>query len=242
MGEVSLDVAHGAPDHFEIDQGEAMSVMDRQKVRNERVKSLRRSEGESEGEVVGGTCTTPASACGQHDELEDELTHLVYPLRCHDPLSMLPGRPPDADEPYAMEREVVDAERRCAEAHEAVDTANECDQHNVDMREGADCRGGMQGDVLTVFESPRHPQRVREPPISCDVPEGHAGRMLSAWHVAAAAADPDEPPELEGEFLDCGRQLVDLEHARMARNAEETGQYGDLLLSDIPVGFPPALG
>jgi len=33
----------------------------------------------------------------------------------------------------------------------------------------------MQGTVLTDFESPSYPQHACKPPISCDVPEGHAG-------------------------------------------------------------------
>ena len=49
----------------------------------------------------------------------------------------------------------------------------------------------------------------------------------------------DRTPVFEGEFLDCGRQLVDLKHVRMARDIEEPCQYGGLLLIDIPVRPPP---
>ena len=45
---------------------------------------------------------------------------------------------PNADEPYAMECEVVNAEQRCAEAHEVVDTARGRNQYDVNVREGAD--------------------------------------------------------------------------------------------------------
>ena len=47
---------------------------------NEQDELLIRSKGECEGEVVGGTHMTPASARGQRDGLDDELTHLVDPL------------------------------------------------------------------------------------------------------------------------------------------------------------------
>jgi len=79
MGETSPDMARGMPECFEMDRIEVVGMMEWWEMWNERDKSLIRSKGECEGEVVGGTCTTHASACGQHDELKDELTHLVYP-------------------------------------------------------------------------------------------------------------------------------------------------------------------
>src|SRR5882762_9983506 len=100
----------------------------------------------------------------------------------------------------------------------------------------------MQGAVLTYFESPSHPEHACEPPNHCDVPVGCAGCTPGIQHVATVAADLDGPPELEGEFLDCDRQPIDLQIAWMARDAEETHQYGDLPLTDVPVRFPPAPG
>jgi len=80
MGKVSLDMAHGVLDCFEMDQVKVEGIMDQQEMRNEQAESLTHSKGESNGEVVDGMCMTPASACSQHDKLKDELTHLVYPL------------------------------------------------------------------------------------------------------------------------------------------------------------------
>jgi len=142
-----------------------------------------------------------------------------------------------------MERKVVEAERRCIEVHKAIDSANEYDQHDLNVREGAEHRGGTQEAVLTVFESPGHSQHAHRPLIVDDVPVGHAGCTPGIQHVATAAADSNGPPELEGEFIDFSQQFVDLECVwPMARDAEETHQYRDLPLNDIPVGFPPAQG
>jgi len=78
MGEVSLDMACSVPDHFEEYQWRQKAQWTSRRCgRARQVADMFR--GECEGEVVGGTCTTHASACGQHDELEDKLTHLVYP-------------------------------------------------------------------------------------------------------------------------------------------------------------------
>ena len=80
MGEVSLDVACSTLERFEMDWIEAVAMMEQWEMQNERDESLICSEGECEGEIVGGTCVTPASARSQHDGLDDELTHLVDPL------------------------------------------------------------------------------------------------------------------------------------------------------------------
>jgi len=108
MGKVSVDAARGMPDRFKMDRVEVVDMTERREIWNERVESLTHSEGENDGEIVDGMHATCAHARGQHDELEAELTHLVYlppNLRCHDALLMLPGQPLDAKEQRTVEHD-----------------------------------------------------------------------------------------------------------------------------------------
>ena len=73
-------MGHDAPIGFEMDQMEAEGMPERWEMQNERVKSLVHSEGESNGGAADGMHATCTSACGQHNKLKDELTHLLYPL------------------------------------------------------------------------------------------------------------------------------------------------------------------
>ena len=145
---------------------------------------------------------------------------------------------PGSDSHTIWGREVVDAERQCAEAREAVN-ASAISTHRQRALLGADRRGDMHRPVLTDFESPSRPQRARELSIIDDVPAGRAGCTPSTQHDAVAAAGLDGTPQLEEELVDCGRQLVDLERAWLMRDIEETGQYGGLPSERRTCWFPP---
>ena len=58
---------------------EMVGMAELQEMRGKQDKLLMCPKGESDGEVADRTHVTRARVYGQHEELKDELTHLVYP-------------------------------------------------------------------------------------------------------------------------------------------------------------------